>query len=210
MRRGARTSVGGAATFGAVVAVGAWLRTRPAPADEPVVEPADLSGAAIPLDRPRASLGATPDAHLVARPDEPPWVRALAGWTPPAPRTRLGRVLAYVWAAPATFGGLVVGLLTLRRPRVRDGVLLFADAGGLPGALLARRRFAATTLGHVVIARADPSPVLMAHELAHTRQAERLGPLMGPLYWYLLARYGYPRHPMERAARIAGRRARGA
>jgi hypothetical protein len=61
----------------------------------------------------------------------------------------------------------------------------------------------------VVVARGQPSAALLAHELVHTRQAERLGPFMAPVYLGLLARYGYLRHPMERAARRAGRRARG-
>ncbi len=167
--------------------------------------PADGSGAGVPLPRERAPLGASADAHLVSRPGEPDWVRDLAGWVPPVPRTTVGRVLAYVWAAPATVGGLIVGLLSGRVPTVRDGVLVFGEVGGIPGLLLTRGGFAATTLGHVVIARGVPSEALMAHELAHTRQAERLGPLTGPVYWYLLARYGYARHPMERAARRAGR-----
>lgn len=170
--------------------------------------PADGSGAAVPLRRERSPLGSASDAHLVARPGEPDWVRDLAGWVPAAPRTLPGRVLAYAWASPATLGGLLVGLLSGGTPSVRDGVLVFSGVRGLVGGLLRRGGFTATTLGHVVIAAADPSPVLMAHELAHTRQAERLGPFTGPLYWMLLARYGYARHPMERAARIAGRQAR--
>ncbi|HUG86888.1 MAG TPA: hypothetical protein VMM13_20125, partial [Euzebya sp.] len=122
--------------------------------------------------------------------------------------TAVGKVVAYAWASPVTLGGLLVGLLSGGRPVVRDGVLLFRDVRGLPRLALKRGGFAATTLGHVIIAVKDPSAGLMAHELAHTRQAERLGPFTGPIYWYLLARYGYARHPMERAARIAGRRAR--
>ncbi len=171
-------------------------------------KPVDGSGAAVPLPRERAPLGSSADAHLVAWPDEPEWVRDLARWTPKAPVSLLGRLLAVVWAAPSTLAGLLVGLLTGRLPSVRDGVLVFADVRGLPGLLLGRGGFAATTLGHVVIAKAQPSDVLMAHELAHTRQAERLGPFAGPVYWYLLARYGYARHPLERAARRAGRAAR--
>lgn len=170
--------------------------------------PVDASGAAVPLDAPRSPLGATADAHLVSRPGEPDWVRDLAGWVPAPPRSTVGRLIAYVWASPATLGGLLVGLLSGGRPVVRDGVLLFTNVRGIPKLALRRGGFSATTLGHVVIAVKDPSPALMAHELAHTRQAERLGPFTGPVYWYLLARYGYARHPMERAARIAGRRVR--
>lgn len=170
--------------------------------------PADGSGAAVPLDAPRSPIGATGDAHLVSRVDEPDWVRDMAGWLPTRPATALGRAIAYAWASPATLGGLIVGVLSGARPSLRDGDIVFAGVRGPVEAALKRGGFSATTLGHVIIARTDPSPVLMAHELAHTRQAERLGPFTGPIYWYLLARYGYARHPMERAARIAGRQAR--
>jgi hypothetical protein len=54
----------------------------------------------------------------------------------------------------------------------------------------------------VVTTRSDPSPSLIAHELVHTRQAERFGVGFGPVYVGLLARYGYRQHPMERAARL--------
>lgn len=171
-------------------------------------EPPDATGAAVPLSRERAPIGAAPDARVLGLPDDPAWINDLSSWLPQAPRTTVGRLISYLWASPATLGGLFVALLSGSRPTVRDGVLLFADLGGLPGWALRRSRFAATTLGHVVLAVDQPSPALLAHELAHTRQAERFGPLMGPLYWYLLIRYGYTRHPLERAARIAAREAR--
>lgn len=123
---------------------------------------------------------------------------------PPSPTTPLGRVAAYAWAAPLTAAGAVLALLSGGRPAARDGVVVVAAARGPVGAMLSRRGFSATTLGHVVITVADePSAALLAHELAHTRQAERLGVAFGPLYVGLLARYGYRRHPMERAARQA-------
>ncbi|MGI9016663.1 MAG: hypothetical protein ACR2HR_06090 [Euzebya sp.] len=173
-----------------------------------LIEPIDRTGAAVPLETTRGSVGASADAFVVHRQSEPQWIRDLAHWTPDRPRTGMGRACAYVWAAPSSAAGLIVGLLSGTVPTVRDGVLVFGGARGLPGLLLTRGRYAATTLGHVVIARGEPSAVLMAHELAHTRQAERLGPFFGPVYWYLLARHGYIGHPLERAARIAGRRAR--
>lgn len=171
-------------------------------------DPPDATGSAVALTPRRAPIGAAPDAQVLWRHGDPQWVRDLGSWLPEPPRSGPGRMLAYAWALPATLGGLLIGLLSGGWPEVRDGILLFADLGGLPGLLLRRSRFAATTLGHVVLAQNQPSTTLMAHELVHTRQAERLGPLMGPLYWYLLLRYGYARHPMERAARVAGRRTR--
>lgn len=102
-----------------------------------------------------------------------------------------------------TLAGLIAGAGAGVAPRLRDGVVLFAPAGGITGAIVRRRGFAAAGLGHVVIAIEEPSPVLMAHELVHVRQAERLGPFMAPAYLGLLAVHGYQRHPMERAARLA-------
>ena len=170
-------------------------------------EPVDATGAAIRLEAVDQPVGRSADAHVVARADEPLWVRDLASWTPPPAKVGLPRLAAYVWASPSTLGGLLMGLLCGVVPRVRDGVLLFAPVSGPVAWLMRRAGIAATTFGHVVIARREPSEKLMAHELAHTRQAELFGPFMAPLYWYLLVRYGYTRHPMERAARAAARKA---
>lgn len=139
---------------------------------------------------------------------EPALLRVLAGWKPRAPARGAARAAAYVWASPITLVGLLVGAAAGVRPTVRDGVLLFSHARAITGAVLRTRGFTAGTLGHVVVAINDPDPALMAHELIHTRQAERFGPLMAPLYLGLLAAYGYRRHPMERAARDATRRSR--
>ena len=76
-------------------------------------------------------------------------------FTARAPR-RLRRVCAYVWAAPGRAG------LWLARRRVR---------------------FAALTLGHVVLAvDARSLTALRAHEREHVRQYERWGALFGPAY----------------------------
>lgn len=171
-------------------------------------EPNDRTGSAIPLPRVPRGTDRIADARLVARPEEPEWVVDLAGWVPKAIRNRPLQLLAVLWAFPSTLVGLVVGLLSGARPTLRDGVVVFSPVRGPVCFALHRGGFAATTLGHVVLARHEPSDALMAHELVHTRQAERLGPLMGPVYWYLLVRYGYARHPMERAARVAGREAK--
>jgi len=144
---------------------------------------------------------------MVAPTWEPPALTALARWEPPAPRHRLTRAAAYVWAAPLTLAGLLAGLLAGVRPQVREGTLLFPNARGAAGAVLRSRRYAAAAIGHVVIAVGDPNPTLFAHELVHVRHAERLGVLTAPLYLALLAVYGYARHPLERAARRAARRA---
>lgn len=113
------------------------------------------------------------------------------------------RMLAVARALPLTFVGLAIGVMTGVKPVRRQGVLLFANAKGLPGNIIRKAGFAAGTFGHVVICTRDPGPELFAHELEHTRQAERLGLFFAPLYLYLLLRYGYQRHPMEREARAA-------
>lgn len=155
----------------------------------------------------RPQLGAAPNARMVPPAWEPPGLEALARWEPPPPRRPLTRTAGYVWAGPLTLVGLAVGALTGVRPRVREGVLLFAGAGGLPGLVLRSRGFTAGALGHVVIATREPDCALLAHELVHVRHAERLGPLTAPVYLGLLAVYGYARHPLERAARRGARRA---
>lgn len=133
----------------------------------------------------------------------------LEAWEPAPLRHPLARVAAVIWASPISAAGLLVGLASGAPVRRRQGVLLFAPIRGLPGRMLRARGYAASALGHVVLSvPADPPPRLLAHELVHTRQAERLGLFMAPVYLVLLAVYGYRGHPLERAAyRIAARTA---
>lgn len=168
--------------------------------------PDDLPGAAPLADR-SGEPTALGSGHLVAPSWEPASLTALARWVPAAPRTSGGRALALLWAAPLTLAGAVLAALSLVTPRRRDGVWVAAPARGLFGAWFVRRDFVACTLGHVIVAANEPDARLLAHELVHVRQGERLGPLMGPAYVALMVAYGYARHPMERAAR-AGARAR--
>jgi hypothetical protein len=142
----------------------------------------------------------------VAPPTEPAIVSRLATWIPEPPGDRVRRCAAYVWAAPLTAAGVLVGAVSRSRPRVRDGVLMFAGARGLGGRMLRWRGFQAATLGHIVIALGQPDERLWRHELTHVRQSERLGPLFPLLYLAALARYGYRRNPFERAAYLAGKR----
>lgn len=131
----------------------------------------------------------------------------VAAWVPSAPRSAAGRAVSVVWAAPITVAGLVAGLFSLTKPRVVQGVVLFAPARGVTGWIIRRRGFAAVGVGHVIVSVQEPSPRLLAHELAHVRQAERLGPLMAPAYLGFLAVHGYQRNPFEQAARLAAARA---
>ncbi|MGI8573799.1 MAG: hypothetical protein ACR2MA_00325 [Egibacteraceae bacterium] len=175
------------------------------------------------LGRSRAVLGALAGAGVVlllrqrptvrgAAADVPPaWeptsLRRLATWVPPAPRTPGGWAAAYAWAAPLTAVGTGLGLASGTLPHVERGVLVFAPVRGLVGAVLRHRGFVATTLGHAIIAIRVPDAELLRHELAHTRQSERLGLFFAPVYLALTALYGYSRHPFERAARAAARTA---
>ena len=150
-----------------------------------------------------------PDAAQRTAPvDEHELVARLAAWAPPPPTGVPARLSAYVWAAPLTAAGLLVGAVSGTAPRVQDGALLFAGAGGLAGHMLRWRGFKAATLGHVIVALDEPSEELLVHELTHVRQAERLGPLFAPLYLAGLGRYGYRHNPFERAAYQAGDRFR--
>jgi hypothetical protein len=131
-----------------------------------------------------------------------PWTGRLAIWVPARPRSPRSRWVARVWAAPMTLVGLLVGAGSGARPRVRDGVVVFAPAGALTGWTVQVRGFAGAAFGHVIVSVDEPSPSMWAHELVHVRQAEVFGPLMAPLYLWLLARHGYRDHPMEMAARL--------
>ncbi len=157
--------------------------------------------------RSRAAAGVRGAAHVAPPPWEPRLLTALATWEPQPPKTPLGRVAAYAWAAPITLGGLIAGLSAGVRPRPYRGALLFPGARGLPRRFFAARGYSAFAIGHAVVTRSpNPSERLLAHELVHVRQAERLGILMAPVYGLLLLIYGYARHPLERAARQAQRR----
>lgn len=172
---------------------------------EDAPQPGDVSGAARLPDRSRARMGLGA-GHVVAPAWEPAALTALARWVPSSPATPPRRALALAWAAPLTLAGLVLAAASGVWPRRRGDVWLAAPAGGVFTARFARRGFVACTLGHVIVAAREPDDRLLAHERVHTRQAERLGPLMAPVYLGLLAVYGYARHPLERAARVVARR----
>ena len=96
--------------------------------------------------------------------------------------------LRYLWAAPYTALGLVLGLVGMLlggRWGVYRGVMEF-HAGAL-GHLISRLPqpfcFSAMTLGHVILAVNGRELVqLRPHEHVHVRQYERWGPLFLPAY----------------------------
>ncbi len=119
---------------------------------------------------------------------------------------------AFVWAAPYTLLGLLVGLcglLTGGSVRRRGRTLEFQ--GGALRWLIERlpdgQFVLALTLGHTIL---GPSEVTLDlardHELVHVRQFECWGPLMGPaylgcsLYLWLTGGRPYRDNPFERAA----------
>jgi hypothetical protein len=115
----------------------------------------------------------------------------------------LWRAFAYVWASPNTLLGLILGLFSFQRPRVVQGVLMFdASPRGFVAILKLFRRVA-VTFGHVVLSSLRVEDRLLAHELHHVWQYERLGPLYLPLYLLVWIFTGYREHPFERAARFA-------
>lgn len=206
---------GGTALLAGVVAAGvgaAWLRRRGAGTATRDVAirgagPVELSGAAPLADRRRAHDGLG-TGHVAPPAWEPAALGAVATWVPAPPASRLGRLLALVWAAPLSVLGVALAAASGAVPRRRSDVWVAAPARGLFGVAFQRRGFAACTLGHVVVAAHEPSDALLRHERVHTRHSERLGPLTAPAYLGLMAVYGYTRHPLERAAR-AGARAGG-
>jgi hypothetical protein len=95
------------------------------------------------------------------------------------------RALGYLWAAPTTVAfGLTAGVLTLctgGKVQVRRGALEFH--GGFSTWLSHRGKFAAMTLGHVIVGR-DPWALdyCRDHEHAHVRQVEHWGAAFVPAY----------------------------
>ncbi len=170
------------------------------------------AAAALALAAAGALLGRRRAAGPRVGPDadtDPPWepraLTALSWWVPPPPRRPATRALACAWAAPLSALGMVLAAVSATVPRRQAGALVAAPARGAFGLAFTRRGFRAVTLGHVIIARQPPDARLLAHELVHVRQGERLGPLMVLLYPGLMPVYGYARHPLERAARRGAR-----
>lgn len=137
--------------------------------------------------------------------DGPGLHAAVARWSPPRPATLPGRLLATAWCAPLTVLGLAAAALGSSRA-VWDpatGCFVATGVGGLPGRFLAGQSATAATLGQVVLVRdaAAPRPALLAHELAHVRQQERLGLVFAAAYPVASAVWGYRRNPFEVGAR---------
>ena len=95
---------------------------------------------------------------------------------------RLWRHWRHVWASPNTLLGLLIAVCGLMRGGQVNLVTGVVEVCGgrlfWPGC-----RFAAITLGHVVIAQsAQAMAEWRAHERVHVAQYERWGPLFVPAY----------------------------
>ena len=99
------------------------------------------------------------------------------------------KAIKYLWAAPNSLLGLLLGLLAMllgARARVHRGAL--EVGGGRVGLVLARLparfSFSAMTMGHVILG-VDHAALaeLRLHEHVHVRQYERWGPLFLPAYF---------------------------
>lgn len=117
--------------------------------------------------------------------------------------TDLLRALVFAWTLPNTLLGLLLGALSFQRPRRVGDILVFdGPVRGFLGLLQVFHR-AAITYGHVVLSNRPVQGRLLAHELHHVRQYERLGPLYIPIYVLIWVFMGYRGHPFEEAARCA-------
>jgi len=101
--------------------------------------------------------------------------------------------------------GHLLGILSGASPRRRDGCFLYVSDRGLARLVLSRRGYSAITLGHVVVAAAEPSDAIWRHEMRHVHQYERIGCAFLPLYALLYLRRGYATHPLERDASVPNR-----
>jgi hypothetical protein len=118
----------------------------------------------------------------------------------------LNRVLKLLWAGPASLIGALFAPFFVSR-RVSSGVLL-CEGASWPTRL--GWRYRAITFGHVVLCVDELDDDLLAHELVHVRQYERLGALFMPAYlWasataWLHGGHHYLDNRYEIEARMAG------
>jgi len=153
-----------------------------------------------------------PDGDRAPQMPHRPGFARLATWVPAAPRSPTGRFAAMLWSAPLTVTGLAVALASGARPRWDPGrrCLVATGVGGPSSAALRMVGAGANTIGQVVLCRSEqPSRALLDHEAVHVRQAERLGPLLVPIYLWSNAIHGYRDNPLEHAARLGARSAGG-
>ncbi|HEX6330020.1 MAG TPA: hypothetical protein VF129_01850 [Actinomycetota bacterium] len=113
------------------------------------------------------------------------------------------QLLGFAWTLPNTLLGLTLGLLTFQPPRLHGGAIVFDHgARGISHGLRLIGR-TAMTVGFVILATKPVEGRLLVHERHHILQYMWWGPLFIPVYFAIVIRYGYRRHPWEAAARRA-------
>jgi len=122
------------------------------------------------------------------------------------------KLFAYIWAAPNTALGIVLGLVILGlggRVRIVTGVAEFhgGKAGHFFASLPHPLCFGAITLGHVILGTCQQElAALREHEHVHVRQYEQWGMFFLPAYalsslWEVShGRHGYRNNFFERQA----------
>jgi hypothetical protein len=180
---------------------------------------ATLVAGAVGVVRQRAEAGRVlagelePDGPDGDRPPQAPYhpaIAVLAAWVPLPPRTLRGQLAATLWSAPLTVVGLAVALASGARPRwdTHRRCLVATGVGGPSAAALRLVGAGANTIGQVVLCRSEtPSGSLLDHVAVNFRQAERMGPLLVPVYLWSNALHGYRDNPLEHAARQGARAA---
>ncbi len=109
---------------------------------------------------------------------------------------------ALLWNLPNTAAGLVLGFAAGGGMPVRVGdTLEFRIHRGPVRWVCAGLNIAAFTVGDCVLYRLPPTAAVRVHERRHVTQYRVLGPLFLPVYFVLLAAFGYWNHPLERDAR---------
>lgn len=116
-------------------------------------------------------------------------------------RAVLLRISGRVWASPNTFLGLLLGGMGRAQLQHYHGTIEILLESGPVFRTCRRIGISAFTLGDCVLYMVPPSRNLRVHEGRHSQQYWILGPFFLPVYFGLMAVYGYHKHPLEMDAR---------
>ena len=111
------------------------------------------------------------------------------------------KLAGYIWNSPNTVLGLMLGLLNPARPHRVDGTFEFYLARGIVRSVCKTLGISGITIGDCILYMVAPDKNIRVHERRHVAQFRLLGPFFLPVYFALLAAYGYRDHPLERDAR---------
>lgn len=107
-----------------------------------------------------------------------------------------------LWNLPNTLLGFLLGGLNLSLPALSHGAANYYFRRSWTCWVCRVLRIRAFTLGDCVFyAGCAASPEIRVHESRHIWQYHMLGPFFLPVYFLLLAAFGYNDHPFERDAR---------